>query len=100
MRREVRNKALDDEVKELDQRTDEVLALWEARFAGAGTTEEDARKLYTDVHVALETHHHRTALRALRASLIHTLGLMHFHVDEGQAGWIRTWREVADANAS
>jgi hypothetical protein len=100
LRREVRNKAVDEEVAELAQRTGEVLAIWEGRFAGAGATEEAARQLYSEVHVALETHHRSTVLRALRASLIHTLGVMHFHVDEGNAGWVRKWREIADAHAS
>lgn len=100
LRREVRNKAVDEEVAELAQRTGEILAIWEGRFAGADPTEEAARQLYSEVHVAIETHHRGTVLRVLRASLIHTLGVMHFHVDEGQAGWVRNWREIADAHAS
>lgn len=99
LRREVRNKAVDEEVSELAQRSIEILAIWESRFAAAGPEEADARSLYGEVHGALETHHRGTVLRALRASLIHTLGLMHFHVDEAQAGWIQKWREVADAHA-
>ena len=100
LQREVRNKAIDEEVAELAQRTGEILAIWESRFAGRGPSQEAARQLYSDVHGALETHHRSTLLRALRASLIHTLGLMHFHVDEGQAGWVREWREVADGHAA
>ena len=98
LRREVRNKALEDELREFEQRSVEVLSVWEARFAGAGPSDADARRLYRDVHEALENHHRGSSLRVLRAGLIHTLGLMHYHVDERRAGWLGTWREVADAH--
>lgn len=98
LRREVRDKALDDELTELEQRLAEVHSIWEARFAATGPSDEEARQLYAQVHAALEAHHRGSTLRVLRGSLVHTLGLMHFHVDERRAGWIRRWREVADAH--
>lgn len=99
LRREVRNKAVRDEIAELEQRSIEVLGIWESRFASAGPDASGARQLYTDVQAALESHHRGTVLRALRANLIHTLGLVHFHVDEGRAGWVAKWREVANAHS-
>jgi hypothetical protein len=98
--REVTDKQVAAEVRELEARGEEVLAIWEPRFgkfdASAGA---DGRVLHADVMEAIENHHHATRPRMLRAGLIHTLGLMHRAVELGRAGWCRDWRQVARDHA-
>jgi hypothetical protein len=96
LRREVRDKAVADELVELNSRSEEVHAVWETRFNGrAGDPSDDLAQLYGDVMTALESYHRATPVRMLRASEFHTLGLIHVHVDEARAGWCRRWREIA-----
>lgn len=97
--REVTDKQVRDEIDELESRNAEVLALWEPRYSAyEADTNGDGRLLHAEVMKAVEGHHHATRPRALRASLIHTLGLMHRHVDGGRAGWCTQWREVAESH--
>jgi hypothetical protein len=94
--REVTDKAVAEEVTELRTRSAEVFALWENRFnTRAADSKDDLRFLPGEVMLAVEQHHAATRLRALRAGPIHTLGLVHRHVEDGRAGWCREWREVA-----
>jgi hypothetical protein len=94
--REVTDKALAEELTELRTRSAEVFALWENRFnARAADPKDDLRLLPGEVMLAVEQHHTAIRLRALRAGPIHTLGLVHRHVEDGRAGWCREWREVA-----
>lgn len=50
--------------------------------------------LFQSVMDAIEQRHGDEAA-ALRASLVHGVGLMHQRVDAERAGWVRNWREVA-----
>lgn len=98
--REVRDKAVQEEVEELEGRTSDVLAVWETRYNGRSVDPaDDLLSLYGEVMSAVEHYHSTTPVRVLRAGLLHTLGLMHHHVDEARAGWCRRWRHVAEEHA-
>lgn len=96
---EVTDKAIPMEVNELAQRSAEVHAIWEHRFnARAADPSDDLRVLHGEVMKAVERHHRDTPVGVLRAAMIHTLGLVHRHVDDGHAGWCREWRTVAESH--
>ena len=96
---EVVDKGVTEELEELQQRRAEVHAIWEIRFNkhNVTDTEDLLPGLHPEVMLAVEAHHTSTPPRRLRAGLIHTLGLMHQHVEEHRAGWTRKWRQIADA---
>lgn len=94
--REVTDKQVTDELRELETRDAEVLALWEPRYGKyEASPDGDGRRLHAEVMEAIEGHHRASRPRTLRAGMIHTLGLMHRSVEMGRAGWCRGWREVA-----
>lgn len=97
--REVGDKGVPDEVDELRSRRAEVHAVWETRFNkhSAQGAEDVLPGLVPEVMEALEDHHRSYPLKLLRAGPIHTLGLVHQHVQERRAGWTRRWRELANA---
>jgi len=43
---------------------------------------------------SIETSHTQEAA-SLRAHVLHGVGLLHQAVDNGRAGWVRDWRDVA-----
>ncbi len=95
--REVGDKGLEEEIAELRTRRAEVHAIWEARFNEHDATDRGDRLpgLNPEVMRALEDHHRSCSPSHLRAGLIHTLGLIHQHVQDKRAGWTRNWRAVA-----
>jgi hypothetical protein len=96
--REVQEKAVPDELKELVAERVDVHSIWSVAFNGACSSEPSARLLaglYERVMGELRaTHAHRDP-PPLGMRPVHRLGTMHQVVDDGEAGWRRDYIEIA-----
>jgi hypothetical protein len=98
MRREVADKGVDGELQELESCLADTRALWETRFNEK--CEEHAGRdplpsLYSSVMLAIEARHSQAKLRLVPMSLVHRLGTIHHVVEDGHAGWVRSFRAIA-----
>lgn len=93
---EVEDKAVPAELDKLRRWRMRVSSTWETAFNTACQTAHDDQLpgLFQHVMDAIELRHGEEAT-ALRASIIHGMGLMHQRVDNERAGWVRNWRSVA-----
>ena len=96
---EVEDKAVPTELANLSNWRVRVDSTWSNAFNGAcQTTDGDALPgLFQNVMDAIEQRHHDEAA-ALRASVVHGIGIMHQRVDDERAGWVRNWQEVAESH--
>ncbi len=102
MRREVADKGIEDELREVEACMAEVHAVWETRFnekCDETREGEPLPGLYSAVMKAIEgIHISQMARRSLPMGLVHRLGTMHHVVEEGQAGWSRGYRLIVAAH--
>lgn len=96
---EVEDKAVPTELANLSNWRVRVDSTWSNAFNGAcQTADSDALPgLFQNVMDAIEQRHHDESA-ALRASVVHGIGIMHQRVDDERAGWVRNWREVAESH--
>lgn len=96
---EVEDKAVPAELVSLASWRVRVDSTWSNAFNSAcQTTEGDALPgLFQNVMDAIEQRHQDEAA-ALRASVVHGIGIMHQRVDNERAGWVRNWQDVAEAH--
>jgi hypothetical protein len=103
MRLEVADKGVEAEVREVDGCLAEAHALWETRFNERCESSSPGEKLpglYSGVMKAIEEVHSASKQRrtSVPMSLVHRLGTMHHVVEEGRAGWTRSFRSLANTH--
>jgi hypothetical protein len=101
LRREVADKGVAEEVRELDNCLADAHARWETRFnekCDENPGSDRLPSLYSSVMKALEDRHRERRGAHLPMSLVHRLGTMHHVVEGGDAGWVRRFREVASGH--
>ena len=94
--REVLDKGVRDELKGLRDGDASIHSLWEHQFNAA--CEEYAGNRLPGLHrdVMADVRTERSFLMAsLKPGLIHLYGMVHRVVEDGRAGWVRCWRDVA-----
>lgn len=96
LEREVTDKGIKSEVSALSTWRVRVSSTWSIAFNTACQTSDVRRfpQLYGDVAGGIEAGHIQEAAN-LKAHVIHGIGLLHQAVDNGRAGWVRDWRDVA-----
>lgn len=96
LEREVTDKGIRPEVIALSTWRIRVSSTWSTAFNTACQMSTDRRlpQLYGEVLGGIETSHAQEAA-SLRAHVLHGVGLLHQAVDNGRAGWVRDWRDVA-----
>lgn len=102
MEREVADKAVDAELKELETCLAEAQSIWEVRFNDKCEEHPSSNGLpglYSSVMTAITELHRGKPRGELPMGLVHRLGTMHHVVDGGEAGWVREFRAVAAAHA-
>ncbi|WP_010204181.1 hypothetical protein [Salinibacterium sp. PAMC 21357] len=99
LEREVTDKGIQLEVSALSTWRVRVSSTWSTAFNTACQMSTDRRfpKLYGEVLGIIETSHALEAA-SLRAHVLHGVGLLHQTIDNGRAGWVRDWRDVANAH--
>lgn len=96
LEREVVDKGIQPEIAALSTWRVRVSSTWSTAFNTACQMSTDRRfpQLYSEVIGGIETSHAQEAA-SLRAHVLHGVGLLHQAVDNGRAGWVRDWRDVA-----
>jgi hypothetical protein len=97
--REVADKQVPEHTQALETTQGEAHALWETRFnAACAVVPGDPRLpgLHGQVMVAIEQHHNAYPSTALPMNVVHRLGSMHQVVENGDAGWVRHFRTIAE----
>ncbi|MET4226236.1 hypothetical protein [Oerskovia enterophila] len=99
LEREVIDKGMAPEVSALSTWRVRVSSTWSTAFNTSCQMSTDRRfpQLYSEVQEKIETGHAQEAA-SLRAHVLHGVGLLHQAVDNGRAGWVRDWRNVAEAH--
>ena len=99
LEREVVDKGIQPEVSALSTWRVRVSSTWSTAFNTASQMSTDRRfpQLYSEVLGSIETGHLQEAA-SLRAHVLHGVGLLHQAVDNGRAGWVRDWRDVAEVH--
>jgi hypothetical protein len=94
--REVVAKAVDEELRELEDLSTDLHQIWEIRFNDAcARLDDDALPgMYPRMMDEIKDRSWRHV--RLPAGLIHRLGQMHRLVEAEKAGWTRGWRDVAE----
>ena len=95
--RDVINRGIERELTGLATADAVAHALWEHNYNLNCQTCSTAQlpRLHLEVMTEIRDAHPEMN-RALRMSLIHAWGLVHRLVEEGRAGWVRHWRDVAE----
>ncbi len=99
--REVADKQVPEHMQALETTQGEAHALWETRFSAACAQEPADPALpglHGQVMVAIEQHHNAHPSIALPMSVVHRLGSMHQVVENGEAGWVRQFRSIAEGH--
>lgn len=97
--RDVADKADPNEKKTLQALEAEVHAIWEQRF-GAASPDPDTGidpTLHLEVMDAIRAAHETAPAMLPPMGVIHKMGSMHLIVDNGEAGWVRHFRRIAEA---
>lgn len=99
LEREVVDKGIQPEFAALSTWRVRVSSTWSTAFNTACQMSTDRRfpQLYSEVIGGIEASHAQEAA-SLRAHVLHGVGLLHQAVDNGRAGWVRDWRDVAKAH--
>lgn len=103
MSREVTDKSVEAELRELESCTAEVHSLWELGFNSHCERAPSGNALpglYPAVMTDIKDLHLAKPRGLIPMGLVHRLGTMHQVVDNGGAGWVRDFREVAAAHAT
>jgi hypothetical protein len=99
--REVADKRVPEHMEALETTQGEAHALWENRF-NAACAQQPADPtlpgLHSQVMVAIEQHHNAHPPNALPMNVVHRLGSMHQVVENGEAGWVREFRSIAEGH--
>lgn len=97
---EIEDKAVSTELANLSNWRVRVDSTWSNAFNSAcQTAGGDALPgLFQNVMDAIEQRHHDEAA-ALRASVVHGIGIMHQRVENERAGWVRNWQELAESHS-
>lgn len=96
--RDVLDKGVPAEVRELGSADASVHSLWEHRFNTKCVSSED--DLLPGLHgeVMADVRAERDSLMPLvTTDLVHVCGMVHRVVEDRRAGWVRGWRSIADA---
>jgi hypothetical protein len=95
--REVTDKGVPEEVETLFGLRATYYALWERDFNNVSAACPDAilPGLHRSVMEAIQRHSESTRPSPLRAGLVHSFGMMHQLVDDGEAGWVRHYQGIA-----
>jgi len=101
--REVRDKAVDAEVRCLDNWLADTEAIWASRYNEECSTTPSAHSLLPRLHPAvmqaIEQRHNAELASPVtppvRMALVHRQGAMHQVVESGQAGWRRDFADIA-----
>ena len=100
--REVADKRVPDHVAGLRAERADIRSIWEDRFnkacAEAGDSDSLLPALHPEVMAAIEQRHNSGQVNVLPMHLVHRKGTMHQVVDNGDAGWIRSFRDVAESH--
>ncbi|MFJ6358649.1 hypothetical protein [Pseudarthrobacter oxydans] len=96
LEREVTDKGIQPEISALSTWRVRVSSTWSTAFNTACqiSTARRLPQLYGEVLERIETSHAQEAA-SLRAHVLHGVGLLHQAVDNGRAGWVRDWRDIA-----
>lgn len=95
--REVLDKGVRHELKGLRDGDAGIHSLWEHQFNAA--CEENAGNRLPGLHkgVMADVRAERNSLMAsLKPGLVHLYGMVHRLAEDGRAGWVRCWRDVAE----
>ena len=98
--RDVADRGVPEEKNVLSSSRAGVHAIWENKFnqsCEAESTSELLPGLHAEVMEAIQAFHYdeQPQGKAVRMALIHRLGSVHEIVEEGRAGWVRTFRKIA-----
>jgi hypothetical protein len=98
--REVADKGVPAELDALVGAQVETHMLWENRFVNSAAEPGTGLLpgLHGDVMRALETHHVQAPPGALGMSVVHRVGGMHQIVEDGEAGWVAHFRQIAETH--
>lgn len=96
LEREVMDKGIASEVSALSTWRVRVSSTWSIAFNTACQTSAVRQfpHLYGNVTRDIETSHAQEAAN-LKAHVIHGIGFLNQAVDNGRAGWVRDWRDIA-----
>jgi len=99
--REVGDKADPVERQTLENVRAEVHSIWEARFAAASPDPGTGRdpNLHSTVMGGIRDQYKDNPPRMPPMNLVHQKGAMHDIVDNGDAGWVAHFREIAEAHS-
>lgn len=98
--REVLDKGVREELQDLRDGDASIHSLWEHQFNASCEqySGDQLPGLHRDVMADIRVS--RNALMAsLKPSEVHLYGMVHRVVEDGRAGWVRYWRDVADQHA-
>ena len=95
--REVLDKGVRHELEGLRDGDASIHSLWEHQFNAAceGHTDNRLPGLHRDVMADVRADR-RSLMASLRPGLTHLYGMVHRVVEDGRAGWVRCWRDVAE----
>jgi hypothetical protein len=95
--REVMDKGVPAEINALAAADAGIRSLWEHRFNQACVMVQGRflPNLHADVMADIRTERH-ALMPDVTTSLVHVCGMAHRVVEDGRAGWVRDWREVAE----
>ncbi len=96
--REVTDKGVVEEMEALQTCQAETHSLWENRFnkwCAIGPMGDRLPELHSDVMQAIEAQYNAGLPTRLPMSLIHRFGAIQQVVEDGSAGWVRSYREIA-----
>lgn len=98
---EIADKAVPRETGALRAWRARIGSVWETKFntISSRTAGKQLPGLYDAVMTDID-HNHGEHAAALRAQTLHGQGLMHQQVESAHAGWVRNWREIADAHGA
>ena len=95
--REVLDKGVRHELESLRDGDASVHSLWEHRFNSACENHTGKRLpgLHRDVMADVRAEH-GTLMASLMPGIVHLFGMVHRVVEDGRAGWVRCWRDLAE----
>ena len=96
--REVTDKGVEAEVSALQSAQSEVRSLWSSRFnkhCAIAPSGDQLPGLHGEVMSSIENVHTVQPPKVLPMSIVHRFGSVHHLVENGQAGWVRNFRDIA-----
>lgn len=99
--REVADKRVSEHVLALQAERADLRSIWEDRYnraCAAAAEDGSLLDLHPEVMQAIERRHDGGRVEVLPMHLVHRKGAMHQVVQAGRAGWVRDFRELAQAH--